>query len=168
MMNFSVPFSQILFDLRTIRRKWPRIRCRRLPEHDCARLLFLRPRPSTAGIVPNRAAAFGESSKSWPRGRANRGCDLVCRGALLFHARLFYRARRAVFVPLDIALGTAHAGGVHRTIWLGTVRRAGLLHARLWSRAGVLGKRRAAQKRKGGDDDKLLHGSLLHAPQIIR
>src|ERR1700716_3742298 len=46
--------------------------------------------------------------------------------------------RRAVLLPLDIALGGAYASGVHRTILLGAVRHARLLHPGLRSRAGVL------------------------------
>ena len=60
---------------------------------------------------------------------------------------LVLRGRCTVLAPFDIALGCAHAGGVHRTIWLGAVRRSRLLHAGLRSRAGVLGKGRAAQER---------------------
>src|SRR5882757_2123980 len=51
---------------------------------------------------------------------------------------LFGCGRRAVLLPLDIALGGAHAGGVRRTILLGAVRHARLLHPGLRSRAGVL------------------------------
>src|SRR5439155_21367971 len=84
----------------------------------------------------------------------------LAEGLLLF----VLRGRCIVLVPFDIALGCAHAGGVHRTIWLGAVRRSGLLHAGLRSGAGVLGKGRAAQERKRGDGDKLLHRSLLCRP----
>src|SRR5438045_2229273 len=53
--------------------------------------------------------------------------------SLLSHVILFACGRRAVLVPLDIALGGAHAGGVHRTIFFGAVGHSRLLHSGLGS-----------------------------------
>ena len=86
--------------------------------------------------------------------RAPRGFEKMAAPQLAYTLLLLVlRGRRAVLLPLYITLGGARAGGVHRTIWLGTVRRSGLLHAGLRSRAGVLGKGRAAQEGKSGDGD---------------
>src|SRR3954471_24036724 len=77
------------------------------------------------------------------------------------HVILFGRCRRAVLLPLDIALGGAHAGGVHRPILPGPVGHARLLHPGLRSRAGVLCQSRSTHQGKSRDDDNGFHRSLL-------
>jgi hypothetical protein len=78
---------------------------------------------------------------NWPPRRLSRKMPVPQTTRLLL---LILRGRCTVLVPLHVALRRAHAGRVHRATFLGAVRRSGLLHAGLWSGAGVLGKRRAA------------------------
>src|SRR6185369_3518223 len=77
---------------------------------------------------------------------------------LLPHVILDTCGWRTILVSLDVALGRAHASSIHRSVFPGAVRHAGLLHARLRSRSAVLCNGRTEDQGKETDSEKCLHG----------